>query len=442
MGNMIDRSRHFISKVAKADIVRVFSLTSISTLVRMCTGLVSVKVVASIIGPAGVALVGQLNNFSTIALALATGGINSGTTKYVAEYRGDEPKVKEYVATAFRITVACSLIVGLIMLVLCRQLSELVMLTSQYWYVFAIFGFTIIFYGLNNLLVSIVNGYKQFNKYVKVNIVSSIFGVAFTVMLVLLWGLPGALISAVTFQSLMIVVSVLMLRRLEWLRKDFFIGKFKRAIASQYFRYTLMTLTTAMTVPIVQMLLRGYVMTEISTTEAGWWEGMNRISNMYLMVITSSFSVYYLPRLSEITDRLELRHEIFKAYKVIVPMLLAGFTVIYFLRFFIIRLLFSPDFMPMSQLFIWQMAGDFFKICSWLLAFLMLAKAMTKAYITTEILFSFSYAGLGFLFVHLNGIVGLCQGYLINYILYFIIISTIFKRIIFPKRWNNKNLKE
>lgn len=430
MGNMIDRSRHFISKVVKADIVRVFSLTSISTLVRMCTGLVSVKVVASIIGPAGVALVGQLNNFSTIALALATGGINSGTTKYVAEYRGDEPKVKEYIATAFRITVACSLIVGLIMLVMCRQLSELVMLTPQYWYVFAIFGFTILFYGLNNLLVSIVNGYKQFNKYVKVNIVSSIFGVAFTVVLVLMWGLPGALISAVTFQSLMIAVSVLMLRHLEWLRKDFFIGKFKRAMASQYFRYSLMTITTALTMPIVQMLLRGYVMTEISTTEAGWWEGMNRISNMYLMVITSSFSVYYLPRLSEITDSHELRHEIFKAYKVIVPMLLAGFTVIYFLRFFIIRLLFTPDFMPMSQLFLWQMVGDFFKICSWLLAFLMVAKAMVRTGILTEVIFALSYAFFGYLFVHINGIVGLCQGYLVNYVVYTIVIAILLRKYI------------
>ena len=219
MGSLIARSKQFVKKVAKADIVRVFSLTSMSTLVSMCTGLVSVKVVASIIGPAGVALVGQLSNFSSIALALATGGISSGTTKYVAEYKGDESKVKQYIATAFRITVACSHVIGLLLLLLCKPLSKLVMLTPQYWYVFAVFGFTIICYGLNTLIVSIVNGYKQFNKYVKVNIVSSLFGVCFTVALVLLWGLPGALISAVTFQSLMIGVSLLMLRKLQWLKK-------------------------------------------------------------------------------------------------------------------------------------------------------------------------------------------------------------------------------
>ena len=305
------------------------------------------------------------------------------------------------------------------------------MMTPQYWYVFAIFGITITFYGLNNMLVSVVNGYKQFNKYVKVNIVSSIFGVAFTVALVLALGLPGALISAVTFQSLMIFVSVLMLRKLEWLRKDWLVGKFKRTIASQYFRYALMTLLSAFLVPISQMLLRGYVISEISITEAGWWEGMNRISNMYLMVITSSFSVYYLPRLSEISDRIELRHEIFKCYKVIVPLLLAGFTVIYFLRFFIVKLLFTHEFMPMTQLFIWQMAGDFFKICSWLLAFLMVAKSMTKAYISTEIIFTLSYILLGYTFIRFDGIVGLCQAYLTNYVLYLVVLTFMFRKLLF-----------
>lgn len=430
MGSLIARSTQFIKKVAKADIVRVFSLTSMSTLVRMCTGLVSVKIVAAIIGPAGVALVGQLNNFSTIALSLATGGINSGITKYVAEFKNDTSRIKQYLATAFKITVACSLIVGLLLLLLCKQLSSLIMMTPQYWYVFAIFGVTILFYGLNNMLVSIVNGFKQFNKYVKVSIISSIFGVAFTVALVLLWGLPGTLISAVTFQSLMIFVSVLMLRKLEWLRKDWLIGKFKKTIATQYFRYSLMTLVSAFLVPISQMLLRGYVISEISITEAGWWEGMNRISNMYLMVITTSFGVYYLPRLSEISNRLELRHEIIKCYKVIVPLLLCGFAVIYFLRFFIVKLLFTNEFTPMTQLFIWQMAGDFFKICSWLLSFLMVAKSMTKAFISTEVIFTLSYLTLGYIFVRLNGIVGLCQGYLSNYIIYMITMLVIFRSII------------
>lgn len=139
-----------------------------------------------------------------------------------------------------------------------------------------------------------------------------------------------------------------------------------------------MTLTTAVTAPVSQRLLRAYVISEISPTEAGWWEGMSRISNMYLMIVTSSFSVYYLSRLSELTNPSELRYEIVKSYKVIVPMLLTGLVSVYLLRGLVIRVLFTSEFLPMENLFFWQLLGDFFKICSWLLAYLMIAKSLTK----------------------------------------------------------------
>lgn len=430
MASLIERSKDFVKRAAKADIVKVFSLTSLSTLVKMCTGLISVKVVAAIIGPAGVALIGQLNNFAQILLTFSSGGINSGITKYVAEYKEDNSAIAQFLSSALRITVMCSLACALVLLIGHRYISELIMLSLDYGYVFVVFGITILLYALNNMLISIVNGYKAFRRFVYINIANSIVGVTFTVILVLCWQLKGALIAAVTYQSIMLFITLWMLRDTPWLRWQFFREKLNSTIVSKYFKFTLMTLTSALTLPIAQMLLRGYVIAEISPVEAGWWEGMNRISNMYLMVVTTSFGVYYLPRLSEITDRLELRHEILKAYKVIVPMLLAGFTVIYSLRFFIIRVLFTEEFLPMSQLFIWQLAGDFFKMCSWLLAFLMIAKALTKLFVTTEIIVSLSYVIFGLFFIQLNGIVGLCQAYLVNFILYTIVMIIFFRNIL------------
>lgn len=428
MAGLVAKAKSFISRVLKADIVKVFSLTSISTLVKMCTGLVCVKIVASIIGPAGVALVGQLNNFAMIAMSFSSGGINSGITKYIAEYREDNSMVAQLLSNALRITAICSAICAVVLIVFHRYISQLVMLSADYGYVFVIFGITILLYALNNMLISIVNGYKEFRRFVYINIANSIIGVIFTVALVMFWQLKGALISAVTFQSIMLFVTLWMLRGTPWLDLKFFKEKFNRVIAGKYFRYALMTLTTALTVPIVQMLLRGYVMAEISPIEAGWWEGMQRISNMYLMVITTSFSVYYLPRLSEITDAKELRHEIIKSYKVIVPILLLGFSLIYIMRFFVIKLLFTPDFMPMSHLFAWQLAGDFFKICSWLIAYLMVAKAMLKMFIITEIIFSVNRLVISLLLVNINGIIGLTQGYLIDYILYMVVILIALRR--------------
>lgn len=431
MRKLINKLFILFKRVLQADIVRVFSLTAISTLVKMLTGLVSVKVVATIIGPSGIALLGQLNNFSTIVMTLASGGINSGITKYVAEYKDFDDKVTRLLSTALRVTVWCSLAVGLLMILLHRFLSILIMLSSEYGYVFIVFGFTILLYALNMMLTSILNGYKEFKKYVSVNIVGSFFGVLFTLGFVLMLGLRGALISAVTFQSVMFFITLWMIHKLPWVSWNFFKQHIETDVLKKYFRYTVMTLVSAATVPVSQMLLRGYIISEISLIDAGWWEGMNRLSNMYLMIITSSFSVYYLPRLSEIQDKKELRYEIFKAYKVILPMLLVGFTFVYFLRFWIIQLLFTSDFLPMEQLFIWQLLGDFFKICSWLLAFLMIAKSMTRVFVVTEVLFSVIFVVVGLGLMQINGIIGIVQAYVFNYILYTICMFWIFRKIIY-----------
>ena len=84
----------------------------------------------------------------------------------------------------------------------------------------------------------------------------------------------------------------------------------------------------------------------------------------------------------------------------------------------------------MENLFFWQLAGDFFKITSWLLAFLMVAKAMTMWFITTEVGFSLIFVGLGFLFMQWNGVVGITQAYLVNYILYLAMMVYIFRNLL------------
>ncbi len=52
-------------------------------------------------------------------------------------------------------------------------------------------------------------------------------------------------------------------------------------------------------------------------------------------------------------------------------MLLGGFTLVLSLRTIVICILFTPEFLPMENLFIWQLLGIFSRYVSWLLAFLM-----------------------------------------------------------------------
>lgn len=430
----MNRLKTLLHKLSKIDLVKVFSLNAVSTLIHMCTALISTKVVASIIGPSGIAMLGQLNNINTMLQGVAGGGIRSGVTKFIAEYKDDNIKVGSYISNALIISSIFTIVISIVCIACHKFLSSKIMLSPDYGYVFIVLGFTIFLYTLNSLLISILNGFKEFKKYVVVNISSSIFSLVFSVVLCIVWGLEGAMISAVTFQSVVLFVTIYQCRKCSWFRINNFLGKYDKNIVKQYLQYTLMTLVTLSIVPVTQMILRGYVIREISITEAGWWDGMNKISHMYLTVITTSLSVYILPRMSELTDKWELKKDILKSYKLIIPFMLISTLVIYLLRHFLIWLLYTPDFYPMESLFIWQLLGDVFKIAAWLLSYLMLAKLKAKAFIVTEILFGFTSLLIRYVCMKQYGVVGLNIGYMINYILYFLCMVWLFRDILFYRK--------
>ena len=152
--------KQLYNRLIDLDIIKVFSLNAVATTVRMLAGLISVKIVAAIIGPAGVAILGQLNNICTIILGIATGGINSGVTKYVSEYKEDKQEIRKLLSNALRIVLVFTIIISFILIFLHDYLSQIILLSNDYGYVFVVFGFTLLFYTLNSLLISILNGEK------------------------------------------------------------------------------------------------------------------------------------------------------------------------------------------------------------------------------------------------------------------------------------------
>ncbi|MCK7558112.1 hypothetical protein MKQ70_25140 [Chitinophaga sedimenti] len=199
-------------------------------------------------------------------------------------------------------------------------------------------------------------------------------------------------------------------------------------------KFVLMALVTTATVPIGQMYIRGYIINNLSLTGAGIWESVSRISTIYLMFVTTTLTTYYLPKLSELKSGGDLRQEIGKVYKIVAPIAIIASILIYFFRYLIIRILFTKDFSSAADLFLGQCVGDVFKVISWLLAFQMVAKAMTVYYIVTEVIFTLSYILLSVVLINYLGLVGVTYAYAINYFLYFIVMLWIFRDLVFNKK--------
>jgi PST family polysaccharide transporter len=420
-------------KITNNDLLKVSSLNAFATAIKLLTSFVSVKVIAVLIGPAGIALLGQLSNFSSILLTISTGGINNGVTKYLAEHANNPGKEKIFLRASFWITLVLSSLCAITLIFFSSAFSKLILKDVGYQSIFIIFGFTIVLYAFNSLIISILNGYKQFRKIVTVNILNSLLGLAFSVSLVFLFGIYGALLAIVTYQSIIFIITLFLVRNCEWGRISNFIGRFNRPAGLKLAQYSIMALVSAATIPISQLIIRSFISTRISVNAAGIWEGMNRISSLYLMVITTSLSVYYLPRLSELKSDSELRAEIIGTYKVVVPVILVISSLIFLLKNLIIHILFNKGFLNMSELFAFQLLGDTFKIFSWVLGYQFVAKTMTAYYVTMEILFTLCLVGISMYFISLYGTIGATIGYMITYFLYFLSMIAVFRKLLFKR---------
>jgi polysaccharide transporter, PST family len=422
-----------IFRFFKTDLFKASFLSGIANLIRMATGLIGNKIVAKYLGPPGLALLGQFQNFSTMVMSLATVGINTGITKYTAEYYDDLEKRKRIISTGFYVVVAGSIIASLVIFIGRYYFTFSILKNIDYLSVFTFFTITLILFVLNTFFVAILNGYKQFKKIVITNIATSIVSLIIAIVMIVHYGVYGAFLGWILSQTLVFFVTLFWVTRYEWFSWKYLTQSFDKESLLKLSKFTLMALTTIFAVQFIQLQVRDYLIVHLSMQDAGYWQGLLRICDLYISFITSTLGIYYLPRLAELTNDNELRKEIYRGFKFILPLVIVSSLGIFILRNFIIELLFTPAFNPMRPLFLYQLLGNVFKAAGWLLGYLMLAKAMTKTYIITEIAFGLLYYFLTVIFVNKYGVIGVTYSYCLNAAVYLITMLVIFSKLMFKR---------
>jgi len=404
-------------------LIKTSLLNAIAVVIKLLTLLGINKVLAIYIGPTGYAALGQFQNAIQMITTFASGAVNTGVTKYTAEYYEDEKKQILVWRTAGTIVFIGSLSTSILIFIFKDFLSEWFLGSNEYSGVFGWFAVGLLFFVFNALLLAILNGKKAIGLYVVANISGSIFALLVTTILTLQFGLYGALVALVVYQSLSFVVTISLCYKTAWFKVEYLFGGVDKKTVRNLSKFAVMALTSAVCMPLSQILVRNNLGESFGWEAAGYWEAMWRLSAAYLMLVTTTLSVYYLPRLSEIKEAKEIKTEILQGYKIILPFAVLLSSLIYILRDVLITVLFSESFMPMRSLFAWQLVGDSLKIASWIIAYLMLGKAMFKLFIVSEIMFSFSFVVLTRLCTSIVGFEGVAIAHALNYLVYWVFVG-------------------
>lgn len=363
--------------------------TGLLTLFRMAIGFAITKVVAVYGGPSGVALLGQLQSIVTTLNGIMNAPIGNGVVRYTAEnYENGIEYCVPWWRAGVQFAIGLYIIALILLAFFSKELAGVFLSGVGNSWLVMVAGLLLPFTAIGTFINSVINGTKDYKKYVLVGGISTLF--SFFVMVVLIYwgGLQGALLAVCIQYALVGLFSVIFVFRQKWFRVSNFLGRVSRVEISGISSYITMAVVSAIALPTSLLLIRNEMTAELGWVITGHWQAVWRISEVYLSVLTLTLSIYYLPRLSSLKDKSDFLKEVHFTSRVM--FFLSAFLAfsVYLLRDYIILFLYSPEFLSARGLFFLQLIGDCLKLNNWVYSYPMLARGLTKWYIFLEIFFS------------------------------------------------------
>ena len=406
--------------------------SGISTAISLLVRLISNKIVAVYLGTNGIFLLGQLKDFLRLSNVLSGFGIENGIIKYTSEFQESDEELKKILSTSFRIHLIFSLIFSILILFFSNIIAEYLSLDFESKYYFLVLSISVISFSIHTLLMSIINGIKRIKLYVTINVVSVVISAIVMITLVLKYAVIGALYALIINQIITLAVTCILF----YLYKPFKISLLFSGFDFNYFKklssFSIMAITGPTCLIISTFIVRYYISDEFDTNFAGSWEAMWRISAIYLLFLISTFKFYLIPTFSKLNNE-DLKEEVFKIWKVVIPIIIIITAGVYLLRDIIITVLLSKEFFLINEIIFFHLLGDIIKINCWVLGNILISKADTKAFVFFQIEWSVIFVVLSYFLINAYGFWGVSLAYFITYIIHFSLLNIHLRKLLWIK---------
>lgn len=396
---------------------KVFSFSLVSITIKFLVGFVLTKLFAILLGPSGIAVLGNMKSVMQILMSSASFGMQRGIIRFTSEFREQRHAFQKLLGTLHIIYGSIALVIAVVLFFLSDYLANVILQDDKYAWLFQILAIIVPFQGFHVLYFSILQGLDNYKKVVWVELVMIFCNLIFVGVSTFKFGLTGALFSVACMPVFYFFVSVV------FLKSD--IPNFKIAwsssTAKNLFLYALMTLFSGIAFPLLFILIRNHISSVLGIDEVGYWEAVNQFSFFYFILLNSVMLMYVLPKITAQTDNVFYRSQVVEYVKKIMPLFAVFLIVLFLLRKYAILVLLSPEFTSIETLFGWQLMGDFFRAMTLIFSIYFHARRLAVPYITIDALLIVLLFTLTTVFVDSYGLIGAVKAHFISYFIYFII---------------------
>ena len=363
---------------------------------------------------------GLFNSAIALMSGLTNFGLGTSAVKNVAAANGsgNSQRVAVVVKVLRRMVWITGLLGALVTLILSSYLSEISFGNKDYTWGFIWLSITLLLRQISTGQMVILRGMRKISYLAQSSLSGSILGLVFSLPFYYFYGIDG-IVPAI------IITSIITLLRTWYYAKKIPLDKV--AIDSQT------TITVGKDMLIMGFMLslsglfvvakgfgiRAFISSLGDIEQVGLYAAGFAIVNTYVGMVFTAMSTDYFPRLSEVAHDNSKAKDLINQQAEIAILILAPIIAIFIVFIpWIIVILYSSQFLGITQMIQWASLGMFFKAISWAMAYIILAKGAPRLFMINEL-----SAGTITLMMHLTGyyfwgLTGIGLGFLAGYIYY------------------------
>lgn len=409
--------------------------------IQALLGIVRNKFAAILIGPAGFGLLSIFNNLIELIRTITSSGIHSSSVKDIAQTATKDieshQKTCDFIELIFFFN-NLTIISGIIILLLGADfINNLTFGDKNYVSSIRYLTFGLIFFGFNQIILSVIQGLRLSKAYFQINAICSFLSTVASVSIYYFLGIEGIVLSIILSNAIFFFVSYYILKKNVSISlfsfKNTGIKKIKETIKLGFY-ITVSSLITTLIFYFIRLL----ILNRLSLEFVGYFQAAWTVSVYYVGIILNSLAIDYFPRLSSVIDNPEeTKNEVNTQAEI--GMILAAPLISFMLCFSeqIIKLIYSSEFLAASNLMSLFLIANFIKFFVYPMSYLMLSKGEGNFFLFIETisniaLFSLMYFGFSFF-----NFIGIGIGYVFLYLFYMaliVIVSAVRYKIKVKKR--------
>ncbi len=401
------------SKASYRQILKSTSIVGGATVASLVFGLVRSKVLALLVGPAGIGLFGVLNVLFNTGTTVAGLNLQSTGIRQVGATPADSPE-RARAETALWLFAWLAAVVGGFAFWLFERFVYVPVTPalsggpSFPWIALAVGLST-----LNGAQLVLLQVYGKIAGIAYVRLLGSFLSMILAVLAVYLLGTTGLYVAVLAVPVTGIAVAFI------WSRN---IGQRVRTPIGRWVMVewrTLIVMGAGLTAASItgnasQLLLRSVITDQGGLTAAGLFQAAWTLTNVNLSVILSAMAVDYFPRLTAQARSPENMKEILNQ-QLHVALLLAGpiLTIAVGFAPVLLHLLYSSSFTEASHVLQLQITGDILKLATWSMGYVLLALNATASFFVAGLAFDALIVALVWLLYPVFGLDSTGIGYIV-----------------------------